>query len=129
MPLVHALFTWQAAGTYLCHIRVDAPHGVCEQRRRRFRMKRLLLTTAAVLALSTGGAFAAGATASTVPPADEPQATANSYSGYLFPEGPLPGDQTIPHIAPQPAPTGGPFGITHVYLFPPSDGADGNGAG
>ncbi|MEJ0017712.1 MAG: hypothetical protein WDN25_14340 [Acetobacteraceae bacterium] len=88
-------------------------------------MKRLLLASAAGLAVTTGAAFAAGVpgTPGTAQPAQD-----SFYSGYLFPDDGSPsGDEPTAIPVPQPStPTGiGGLNFTHIFLFPPSEGADG----
>src|SRR5262245_18160627 len=92
-------------------------------------MARMILATAAALAVSTGAAFAAGPTA----PASQQPPPNGFYSGYLFPDDGSPsGDEpeAIPVLVP-PTPTGiGGLSFTHIYLYPPAEGADsGNGPG
>jgi opacity protein-like surface antigen len=96
-------------------------------------MHRYLLATAAALTLSTASAMAAGPDATTtVSPATSPPAAASGYygyysSGYLFPDDGSPsGDE--PMVRPLPVPQG-PGIFSHVYLYPPSEGADMGGGG
>jgi len=96
-------------------------------------MQRYLLATAAALALSTGSALAAGPDGiTTVSPATSPTAAASGYygyysSGYLFPDDGSPsGDQPTARALPVPSGTGI---FSHVYLYPPSEGADMGGGG
>jgi len=94
-------------------------------------MWRHLLASATALVLSAGGAFAAspGGLATTVAPA-APQAAASAYygyysSGYQFPDDGSPsGTQAMARPLP-PQPRTGPY--SHIWLYPPSEGADTNG--
>lgn len=93
-------------------------------------MIRTILATAAALAVSTGAAFAASGP---VTPAPQPLPPNGFYSGYLFPDDGSPSGQepeAIPVLVP-PTPTGIPgLYFTHIFLYPPSEGADsGNGPG
>ena len=97
-------------------------------------MRKLLLTTGTLLALSAGGAFAYSpdVTGQTVPSADQPQGAAGGYgtfnSGYLFPnDGSPSSDEYLARPAsPQPAQNGtGRFHFSHIYLYPPAESNDG----
>jgi len=87
-------------------------------------MTRTILTAAAALSLATGAAFAQGQ----VTPAYQQPGNGDFASGYLFPnDGSPSGDDPAAHVVQQQPANG--FGVSHVYLFPPSEGADsGSGA-
>ena len=88
-------------------------------------MTRYFLAAAAALGLSAGSAMAAQ-------PQPAPIAAPNGYygyysSGYLFPDDGSPsGDQPTARALPVPSGTGI---FSHVYLYPPSEGADMGGGG
>jgi len=86
-------------------------------------MTRTILTAVAALSLATGAAFAQGQ----VTPAYEQPGSGGFATGYLLPnDGSPSGDEPTAHVLPQQPSSG--FAISHVYLYPPSEGSD-NGAG
>jgi hypothetical protein len=90
-------------------------------------MKRMIIAAVAAIALPAGAALAQSPAA----PAVSAAPPGGPYSGYLFPDDGSPsGDEPgVVPLAPQPpTPTGiGGLTITHVYLFPPSEGSDDSG--
>src|SRR5262245_23608394 len=95
-------------------------------------MIRTILATATALAVSTGAALAAGAPPG-VPPNQQTPSNGGYYSGYLFPDDGSPSGEApdaVPVLVP-PTPTGiSGLNITHIFLYPPAEGADsGNGPG
>ena len=86
-------------------------------------MKRTMLALVAAMAMPVGASFTADAAEV---PTQPPPVVTDSYSGYLFPEDGSPsGDDLNVNPLPQ-QPEAGGLSISHVYLYPPSEGADGN---
>ena len=86
-------------------------------------MKRTMLALVAAMAMPVGASFTANA--AEVPTQPSPVVT-DSYSGYLFPEDGSPsGDElNVKPLPQQPSPVGQPY--SRIFLYPPSEGADGN---
>lgn len=88
-------------------------------------MKKLLLTTGTLLALSAGGAFAAGpdVTGQTVPSANQPQGAVGVYAtvntGYVFPDSGLPSSDAASAQG-----AAGGFHFSRIYLYPPAESND-----
>jgi hypothetical protein len=88
-------------------------------------MKKLLLTTGTLLALSAGGAFAAGpdVTGQPVPSANQPQGTVGAYAtfnmGYVFPNSGSPSS-----AGPLAPPAAAGSHVSGTYLYPPADTND-----
>jgi hypothetical protein len=93
-------------------------------------MRSALIAGAATLVLSAGSAFAADASSATTGAArGSSQAPLGMYvtNGYVFPgDGSPSGEWVAPAVPQRPAQTTGHFAFSHVYLYPPAQGNDGN---